>query len=369
VQITDDTTVDLRRDPNNPQMLDVFEDQGLVTGTSTTPNAILNLSSLQQITVTTNANGGLFLDSTYGPFTDLGALPRIIYTASTATGSSSSLSLFGPNQPATWLITGTNAGFIRGGVGSSPAVRLPSIVTSFTNVANLNGSAAQDVFRFAPGSSVSGNINGNGGSDFLDYSARQLRVTVNLADGFATGVNNGTTAGTVSNIQNVIGSAVGGDSLTGSSLGSVLVGKGRGNTLTAFANTARNILIGGSIPAGQTGSNTLVGGGGGDILIDGSTSYDDNPVALSALLAEWQSDLSYSQRIADLRAGTGLAARNFLAVNRTTVNTVFVNGPLPLGGQQSSLTGRGGSDWFFSTDGLMIIQDLAMGEAVNDLGP
>jgi hypothetical protein len=355
VQITDDNTVDLRRDPNNPQMLDVFENQGLVTGTTTTPNAILNLSSLAQITVnTTGANDGLFLDSTYGAFTDLGALPRITYTAS---GNRSSLSLVGRNQPATWNITGTDAGNIRGGVGSS-AVRLPPIVSSFTNVSILNGSAAQDVFRFSPGGSVSGSINGNGGGDFLDYSAVQSSVVVNLATGSATGVN-GAAAFLVSNIQNVIGSAVGGDRLTGSSLGSVLVAHRSGNRLVA--GNARSILIGGSIGVGQAGMNTLTGGGAGDILIDGFTSYDDNPAALSALLAEWQSSGTYGQRIRNLRTGAGLAAGNSLLFGQT----VFVNGPL----STSSLTGGAGGDWFFTTDALKIIKDLEMGEAVNDLGP
>jgi Ca2+-binding RTX toxin-like protein len=68
-------------------------------------------------------------------------------------------------------------------------------------------------------------------------------VTVNLATGSATNVNNGA-AGAVTNLQNVIGSASGTNILTGDAQG--------------------NILTGGS------GLNTLVGGSGGSLLIGGS---------------------------------------------------------------------------------------------------
>ena len=67
-----------------------------------------------------------------------------------------------------------------------------------------------------------------------------------------------------------------------------------------FAGAGRNLLIGGA------GSDVLSAGlSGGSILIGGSTSHDANDVALRAILAEWSSSRSLSERIANLTDGSG----------------------------------------------------------------
>ena len=70
---------------------------------------------------------------------------------------------------------------------------------------------------------ITGKITGGGGSDWLDYSAYNHPVAVNLAKGTATAV-----AGGISGIENVRGSAAG-NNLVGDSHGNVLIGA-RGST-------------------------------------------------------------------------------------------------------------------------------------------
>ncbi|HMF16028.1 MAG TPA: hypothetical protein VKE98_02425 [Gemmataceae bacterium] len=83
-----------------------------------------------------------------------------------------------------------------------------------------------------PGGSLTGTINGNGGGDFLDYSTRNTPVIVNLATGQATDI------GGVQDVNNVLGSASGGDMLTGNAAGGVLIGHNGNNTLRAGADGA-----------------------------------------------------------------------------------------------------------------------------------
>jgi len=54
-----------------------------------------------------------------------------------------------------------------------------------------------------------------------------------------------------------------------------------------------------------------------DILIAGSTTFDESQDALSAILAEWTSSNSYSTRVNNLRSGGG--ANGAFALNGTTV--------------------------------------------------
>jgi hypothetical protein len=227
--------------------------------------------------------------------------------------------LVGPDTTTMWTISGVNSGSLG--------------KVKFSNIQNLVGGSAGDVFKFGPSGSLSGSISGGGGGDWLDYSAwpATSSVTVNLVTGAATSV-----AGGVSNVQNVRGGA-GNDTLTGGG-DNILVGGGGNNTLVdAYAGSAaagRSLLIGGS------GKSTLTAGAAGDILIAGTTSYDANYAALQSLLAEWQSADSYLlrfQRIEGLQTG-GLNGKNKLVWGGTVKDTDLA----------SVLNGGPGLDWFFS---------------------
>src|SRR6266446_10861510 len=81
--------------------------------------------------------------------------------------------------------------------------------------------------------------------------------------------------------------------LSGSSANNVVVGGGGTDRL--IGGQGRDLLIGGA------GQSTLQAGAGGDILIGGTTTYDNNAAALAAVLAEWsRTDIDYLTRIAHL---------------------------------------------------------------------
>jgi Ca2+-binding RTX toxin-like protein len=127
---------------------------------------------------------------------------------------------------------------------------------------------------------------------------------------------------------------------------------GGNDTLDASGSTAANVLEGGAgndslvggrgrdLLIGGLGVDTLQAGSGGDLLIGGTTSYDDNYVALAAVLAEWsRTDIAYASRMAHLNgsAGGGLNGNYFL--NSTTVQT---------DSSANSLYGGAGQDWYFA---------------------
>ncbi len=135
-------------------------------------------------------------------------------------------------------------------------------------------------------------------------------VTVNLPLGTATGLTGG-----IARIQNVIGSA-GND---------ILVGNG-GNVLSGGAG--RDLLIAGAF------AGTLNGGGDDDILIGGTTDYDNDLTALQAIMAEWSSATDYATRVSNLQNGTN----GVPILNATTVSS---------NGGGNTLYGNEGLDFFF----------------------
>jgi Ca2+-binding RTX toxin-like protein len=168
-------------------------------------------------------------------------------------------------------------------------------------------------------------------------------VTVNLATGSATNVNNGA-AGSVTNIQNVLGSATGTNVLTGDAQGNILIGGSGLNTLVGGSGSS--LLIGGS------GHGTITGGSGSDILIAGTTTYSANTTAgvdsLMAILAELQSSDSFAQKVSDLIDGYATDGGSHLNGNNklTWGGTVRAStGAFTLPGDTSASSA---ADWFFS---------------------
>ena len=109
----------------------------------------------------------------------------------------------------------------------------------------------------------------------------------------------------------------------------------------------RNLLI-----AGQ-GNGHLKGHGQGDILIGGSTDFDANEGALSAIMAEWASANSYATRVNNLRTGGG-------ANGAFTLDSASVIDD----GLTDLLRGDGGLDWFLFGSGDKV-KDRSSGELVN----
>ena len=130
----------------------------------------------------------------------------------------------------------------------------------FSGFANLTGGSGADDFQFAAGAKVTGVVNGEGGSNTLDYSAYTSAVTVNLGNATtglasysATGIN-GAAANGIANIDIVIVGA-GNNYLTAVGVTTIV-------SFTATGN-GNNILVGGS------GTNTLTASGSGDNIVIG----------------------------------------------------------------------------------------------------
>lgn len=138
----------------------------------------------------------------------------------------------------------------------------------------------------------------------------------------------------------------GNDELEGDDGNDILSG-GSGND-ELEGDTGFDFLIGG------LGADLLKGDSDGDILVGNRVTFENDPVALQFVLAEWTSNRSYTSRVADLR-GTGSGTR----LNGTT----FLNASTVLNDNAiDTLMGSSGQDWFLGTIG----QDLFSGRTANE---
>lgn len=143
------------------------------------------------------------------------------------------------------------------------------------DVMNITGSGRLEVTVAASNATVLGslggvagtvssvertNVNLAGASDTLSYAASTVGVTVNLANGSATGFRTvgNASGGAVVGVENVTG-GTGNDTITGDGNANVLEGLGGNDTLTGAAGN--DVLIGGE------GNDTLNGGADNDVLI------------------------------------------------------------------------------------------------------
>ena len=153
-------------------------------------------------------------------------------------------------------------------------------------------------------------------------------------------------AGTLTQPTVVMGGS-GNDTVIGGGGPTVFVG-GLGND-RLIGGRGRNILIGG------TGSDVLIGGGGQDILIGGATNHDTNTAALLALLAEWNSTHSLTDRILNLINGSGSVP----GLNGSYFLTSLGND-----GAIDFLVGGGATDWIWFHIGDVV---LGAGDVLNPL--
>jgi hypothetical protein len=243
-------------------------------------------------------------------------------------GTAGSDTITAASIPNTWRITSGNAGRLNG--------------QAFQRIANLQGGTAEDTFQFFPTGFVAGAIDGGNGTNWLDYSANNSSISVNLQTRGATAAGGG-----VSNIQNVRGSN-GGSTLVGNLSGNILIG-GTG-TDTIVGGGGKSLLIGGK------GADKITGGTDDDIIIGGFTGIDSDFVGLTLVLAEWQSNNTYLARINHIKGTSAGGLNGSVLLNFGT--NVFDDGTSKL------LTGLGGSNWFF-TGNTNFITDLRTGQQVN----
>ncbi len=136
----------------------------------------------------------------------------------------------------------------------------------------------------------------------------------------------------------------GDDKLTAGGGPTTLVG-GDGDDVLHGGN-GRNVMIGGR------GKDRLVGEGGEDLLIGGFTLFDDDLEALTAIMAEWNSNRSYVSRVANLRGDE--SSPHFSAQRANGQVFLTARGPSATvfdDNERDKLTGSGGRDWYFAAIG------------------
>jgi Ca2+-binding RTX toxin-like protein len=265
-----------------------------------------------------NITGGSLNDRfTYGQF---GGMSGVL------DGGSGSDTIIGGNRSNVWAIHADDAGNLNG-------------TGSFTRIENLTGGAMGDRFVIRDNRRLSGSINGGLGDDWLDYNAYHvmqvlpngttatlvIHVSANLNTGMVSGV-----LGSATGIEHVRG-GLGNDTLIGNAANNILLGYNGNDSLTG--DTGRDVLFGG------TGADSLFGGAGDDLLLDGTTSHDGTDAALLAILNEWTSARTYSERVANLRMGVSAGMVRL----STDVNpTVFFDGHV------DTMTGGDDRDWFLA---------------------
>ena len=189
----------------------------------------------------------------------------------------------------------------------------------------------------------------NAGTDMLSFSTLTTSVVLSLGTSAVQTVHTNRTLklNATSTFENAIGGS-GNDTLTGNTAANVLVGNAGSDRLIGGAG--RDILIGGN------GLDTLNGGTDDDILIAGRTTSDLVFSNLVDLSMAWNSANPYATRIASLRAGVGTS----LVSLKAKVNVLNDSG------ENDSLTGSSGTDWFFrALDD--VITDLLVGETLDVL--
>ncbi len=241
----------------------------------------------------------------------------------------------GANILNSWIVGGVGAGSLNGGL-------------IFSNMENLTGGTADDVFSIQVNGTVPGTLSGSSGVNTLSYATWTTGVTINVPLSTATGI---TTLAT--NFAILIGGN-GDDNIQAfSTLSSVLIGNDGNDRLVG--SSSRDILFGGR------GQDTLLGGGGDDILFGGRSNFDLDSVALKALLAEWTSARTYTQRINNLRNGpiTGTPLNGNYWLANSPVDTLLDDQ------EPDTLTGEAGNDWFINGLNDSIV-DQVIGEIVDN---
>lgn len=224
---------------------------------------------------------------------------------------------------------------------NSGSLIIPAATITFLGMENLTGSTTPDAFEILPNGALSGSLNGGTGTGLnaLSYSQWTTGVNVNLS---VSTVGNATAVGNLtSNIQLVTGGA-GNDLLQGAATKStILVGLAGDDRLTG--GSARDILIGG------LGNDSSTSAGGDDILVGGSTTYDNNREALSAIHGEWTSARSFAQRVDNLMGSITTSVRSngsyYLKSGATASSSDTVLGDNDV----DALMGGANQDWFLAS--------------------
>jgi Ca2+-binding RTX toxin-like protein len=166
------------------------------------------------------------------------------------------------------------------------------------SIQQLKGGAGDDVFKFLPGGQLAAVLDGQGGTNTLDYSALSSSVTVNLAAGTATNTGGLVLGG----MQNVTGGS-GNDTITGDAQNNVLIGNAGDDTLSGGA--------GDDTLSGGLGNDTLDGGTGTDRVVEqGDVDFNLSNAKLTGLGTDTLTSIEKATLIGGASANT-ISATSF----------------------------------------------------------
>jgi fibronectin-binding autotransporter adhesin len=186
-----------------------------------TANNTLTTTDLSTVVTLTNANSG-YLRQASNTLNFIGFVNLV--------GGTGANMLIASDNNNTWNISANNTGNIGGSF-------------NFSNFANLVGGSENDTFVFSDGASANA-INGNGGTNILNYSAYTTPITISLD------------LGLINNISTIIGP-------TGIGLNTnTLRGPNNINTWTITGTNAGSLAYGTTIAFSNFGN--LIGGSWGD---------------------------------------------------------------------------------------------------------
>ena len=304
----------------------------------------------------TNSTGGTFASPTVHTFT---------YTVSDGAGGTSTGSVTvnvvgvdtgGNNQDTINISSATN---YQGAYIDSAAAQ-DTVIDGFANATiiggagndNLNGGSGNDAIRGGAGQDT---MDGGAGIDLLDFSDAASGFTLTFTSGSGS-VNNSVTAlgnDSYSNMEGVIGSSTGADTLNGSTNADVFYGLGGNDTLNG--NDGNDTLRGGA------GNDTIDGGNGTDLL-----DFSDATNALNFTLVQSSSNTTVA---AGATPGLGQDIyKNIEGVIGSAYNDILVgssgNDVIIGGAGADTMSGAGGSDTFKFRNG-----DAAAVDTITDFNP
>jgi hypothetical protein len=321
--------------------------QGGSTGSSYT---------IQDAAVATTLNAGVGKDTF--TFADTGGATQAVMV----NGGGGTNTLIGSDLTNFWNLTGSGAGTLQG--GSEPD-------DPFTGIQNLIGGSGADSFYFASNAAAVGGIDGQGGTNTLDYSGRTAAVTVTLASG---GLNKGTAiAGTWNNVQTLIGSQATTNRLIGPSATTTwtITGTNSG-TVAGVAFSSIEGLTGGAgndtfVFSGSGNVTGAVNGGGGTNTIDVSGYTSASTVNLQTKTATPIGGTlsSITSFVGDNSTSTLIGPNatttwSVTATNKGTVGSTSFSGFV-------NLTGGTGNDTFKLSNGVGVTGTIDGGAGANTL--
>jgi Ca2+-binding RTX toxin-like protein len=113
-----------------------------------------------------------------------------------------------------------------------------------------------------------------------------------------------------------------------------------------IASSGRAILVGGE------GTDELQGSTGESIFIGGTTAYDNNNDALAAIMSEWGSSRSFTDRVNRLRTGVGPNRSVFLRLNESVFDDLL----------QDRMIGGKAKEWFLAFAASDLVENFGAGD-------